>query len=164
MSVCTLPADARVAEFLRGDHGQLVRFGVPGVGELGGARPGGFGDAGLHGAGAEGRADDARGLEFGAHALHHMDRGALGSAVDGGARMRHQARHGGGIDDVSAFAVLLDARQDGDDAVDGAPEIDAHHPVPVGDGVLPDQAAGTDAGVQCTKMPSFASNHHAGTR
>ena len=71
-------------------------------------------------------------FELGAHAFDHVDRGALGGAVDGRARMRHQTRHGGSIDDVSAFAVPADARQHGDDAVDGAPQIDTHHPVPVG--------------------------------
>ncbi len=34
---------------------------------------------------------------------------------------------------MAALAMPFDARQDRDDAVDGAAEVDAHHPVPVGE-------------------------------
>jgi hypothetical protein len=48
---------------------------------------------------------------------------------------------------MSAFAVLLDARQNGDDAVDGAAQVDAHHPVPVGEGRKFRRADDGDAGI-----------------
>ncbi len=111
-----------------------VGFGVAAVGQRHRPCPAGRGDVRLHRAGTECRADDSLRLELGTHAFHHVDGGALGSAVDRGARMRHESGHRSGIDDVAAFAVREHARQQGDDAVDGAAEIDTHDPVPIGEG------------------------------
>src|SRR5437764_12965730 len=72
-------------------------------------------------------------LELPTHAFDHGDHGALGSAVERGTRMGHEPGHGGGVDDVPALAVSHDARQHGEDAVDDAGEVDAEHPVRVGE-------------------------------
>jgi hypothetical protein len=47
--------------------------------------------------------------------------GTLRGTVNGCAGVRHETRHGGGVDDMPALTVFLDARQDSDDAVDGSP-------------------------------------------
>jgi len=66
----------------------LVGLGIARIGERGGSRLAGFRNIRLHRAGAEGRANDALRLELGAHAFHHVHRGALGCAVERRARMR----------------------------------------------------------------------------
>src|SRR5256885_7096739 len=112
----------------------LVGLGIAGIGERRRSGLAGFGDVRLHRSRAEGRADDAVGLELATHAFDHVHHRALGSSVEGGTRMRHEPRHRGRVDDVPALAVSHDARQEDDDAVDGAAEVDPEHPVPVGEG------------------------------
>src|SRR5262249_21748351 len=48
-----------------------------------------------------------------------------------GAEGRKEAGHGRGGDDVSSFAMREDAREKSLDAIDHAPDIDAHNPVPI---------------------------------
>ena len=76
----------------------------------------------------------------------------LGDVVDAHVRRVQHAGHRSGVDDVALVTgVSLRSGQhhrgEQAHAVDDAHHVDAQHPLPIGDGVLPHQAAGTDTGV-----------------
>jgi hypothetical protein len=78
--------------------------------------------------------------------------GGLGRVVDAHVGRREQAGHAGGVGDVAAVARVFGGgfehhRREQAHAVDHAPQVDAQHPFPVGNGVLPHQAARAHAGV-----------------
>ncbi len=80
---------------------------------------------------------------------HH---GVLAHVVDAHVRGREQAGHAGRVDDVAAPGRILPCgieHHGGEEAhaMHHAHEIHAEHPVPVGDGVFPDEAPGAHAGI-----------------
>ena len=60
--------------------------------------------------------------------------------------------HRRGVDDVAAFAVGADVRQEGADAVQHAHQIDVEHPAPVVERDVVDAAGGRNAGIVADHM------------
>ena len=63
----------------------------------------------------------------------------LGRVVDAEHRAGKQAGHGGRIHNMSWPALLEQDRNEHANSVRHAPQIDAHHPLPIGDRTFPDR-------------------------
>ena len=85
--------------------------------------------------------------ELGAQDVGEPEHPVLGDGVGPEAAQRQDGRHGGRVDDMPLFLRGQDARHEGADAVDDAPQVDVDDAVPVLERYLPGVAAVDDAGI-----------------
>ena len=85
--------------------------------------------------------------DLGAQDVGEPEHPVLGHGVGPEATQRHDGRHGAGVDDVAFLFRGQNARHEGADAVDDAPQVDVDDPVPLLERDLPGVAAVDDAGV-----------------
>jgi hypothetical protein len=103
----------------------------------------------VDGARAQHRGADLRVLrrELLRERLGEAEDAVLREHVGAEAGRRHEARHGGGVDDVPAVLVGLEDREEVVDAVDHAPQVHVDDPLPVVEREVGDVADRADAGV-----------------
>src|SRR5690349_21230938 len=109
-------------------------------------------DAGAHPSGTEHGHAYAERLEVHGETLRHGDDRELARRVRAKSEPANHARHGGSIDEVTAFAMGADVRQEGMHAVEHAHQVDVKHPPPVVERNVVDAAAAGDAGVVADNM------------
>src|SRR5439155_20240970 len=101
-------------------------------------------DAGADKARAQDAYADAEWLELQAKPLRHADDGKLARRVGTKPQSALHPRHRCGVDDMAAFAVGADVRQEAFDAVKHAHHIDVDHPSPIIQRDVVHTAAGMD--------------------
>src|SRR6185437_8166689 len=106
-----------------------------------------FVDARAHEAGAENRHADIAAPKLHRPPLAHRNDGIFGGRIRLHAGAADKALNRRRVDEVTAFAMTADQRQEGLDAVIDALQIDIDDPVPIAFRHLADLAAGADTGV-----------------
>src|SRR5207244_11535286 len=85
---------------------------------------------GTHDAGADHAHADAQRLELRRETLRQGDHRELAGRVWAEAEPADHSGHRGGVDEMTAFAMGADVRQECADAVDHAHQVDVEHPAP----------------------------------
>src|SRR5258708_17614601 len=109
-------------------------------------------DAGANKARTEHGHANAMRLELGREPLRHADHRELARHVRAEAEPAIHPGHRGGVDEVAAFAVLADMREEGPDAVENPGKIDVEHPSPIVERDIVDAAGRGDTGIVAHHM------------
>ena len=92
------------------------------------------------------------GLSCSGKALRHADHGKFARPVGAESQSGLHPRHRCGVDDMAAFAMGADMRQEALDAVEHAHQVDVDHPSPIIQRDVVDAAAGSDTGIVAHHM------------
>src|SRR3984893_14578558 len=109
-------------------------------------------DAGANVAGTEHAHADAKRLDLHRQPLRHRDHRELARRVRAKPQPALHSGHGRGVDDVAAFTVGPDVRQEGTDTVKDTHKVDVEHASPIVDRYVVDAATGGDAGIVADHM------------
>src|SRR6202035_5739187 len=114
--------------------------------------PAAVGNAGAHIFRTQHADPNSERRELGGEAFRYADHRELARRVRGKTHAVDHPGHRGGVDDVAAFAMAANMRQEGPDAVNHAHQVDVEHPAPIVERDAVEAAAGGDPGIVADHM------------
>ena len=111
-----------------------------------------FADTGANPPGTQHAHANAERLELRRESLRHGHDRELARRVRTEPKPADHPGHGSGVDEVAAFAMGADVRQESADAVKHAHQVDVEHPAPVVERNVVNAAATGDAGIVADHM------------